>query len=67
MVSNTQNYLPEQAHFALNTTIEEEACPHNLFSTTSTTAHMALGDALAICLLEGSGFNSSDFARYHPG
>ena len=67
LVSNTQSYLAEQAHFVLNATIEEEACPHNLTPTTSTTAHLALGDALAICLLEGRGFTSSDFARYHPG
>jgi arabinose-5-phosphate isomerase len=67
LVSNTQSYLAEQAHFVLNATIAEEACPHNLTPTTSTTAHLALGDALAICLLEARGFSSSDFARYHPG
>lgn len=67
LVSNTQSYLAEQAHFVLNATIGEEACPHNLTPTTSTTAHLALGDALAICLLEARGFSSSDFARYHPG
>ena len=67
LVSNTQSYLAEQAHFVLNATIDEEACPHNLTPTTSTTAHLALGDALAICLLEARGFSSSDFARYHPG
>jgi arabinose-5-phosphate isomerase len=67
LVSNTQSYLAEQAHFVLNATIAEEACPHNLTPTTSTTAHLALGDALAICLLEARGFTSSDFARYHPG
>ena len=67
LVSNTQSYLAEQAHFVLNATIAEEACPHNLTPTTSTTAHLALGDALAICLSEARGFSSSDFARYHPG
>ena len=67
LVSNTQSYLAEHADFVLNATIEEEACPHNLAPTTSTTAHLALGDALAICLLEARGFTSDDFAKYHPG
>jgi arabinose-5-phosphate isomerase len=67
LVSNTQSYLAEQANFVLDATIAEEACPHNLTPTTSTTAHLALGDALAICLLEARGFSSADFARYHPG
>jgi arabinose-5-phosphate isomerase len=51
----------------LNATIGEEACPHNLAPTTSTSAHLALGDALAVCLLEARGFTSKDFAKYHPG
>jgi arabinose-5-phosphate isomerase len=67
LVSNTQSYLAEQADFVLNETIGEEACPHNLAPTTSTTAHLALGDALAVCLLEARGFTSDDFAKYHPG
>lgn len=67
LVSNTNSYLAEQADFVLNATIGEEACPHNLAPTTSTTAHMALGDALAVCLLEARGFTSDDFAKYHPG
>lgn len=67
LVSNTNSYLAEQADFVLNATIGEEACPHNLAPTTSTTAHVALGDALAVCLLEARGFTSDDFARYHPG
>ena len=67
LVSNRQSYLAEQAHYVLNATIKEEACPHNLTPTTSTTAHLALGDALAICLLEARGFSSADFARFHPG
>jgi arabinose-5-phosphate isomerase len=67
LVSNRQSYLAEQAHYVLDATIGEEACPHNLTPTTSTTAHLALGDALAICLLEARGFTSSDFARFHPG
>jgi arabinose-5-phosphate isomerase len=67
LVSNTNSYLAQQADFLLNATIAEEACPHNLAPTTSTTAHLALGDALAVCLLELRDFSSSDFAEYHPG
>ena len=67
LVSNTNSYLAEQADFVLNATIGEEACPHNLAPTTSTTAHLAMGDALAVCLLEAKGFTSDDFAKYHPG
>jgi arabinose-5-phosphate isomerase len=67
LVSNTKSFLAEQADFVLNATIGEEACPNNLAPTTSTTAHMALGDALAVCLLEARGFTSEDFAKYHPG
>ncbi|MGB3183710.1 MAG: KpsF/GutQ family sugar-phosphate isomerase [Cyclobacteriaceae bacterium] len=67
LVSNTESYLAKQADFILNATISEEACPNNLAPTTSTTAHLALGDALAVCLLEQRNFTSRDFARYHPG
>jgi len=67
LVSNTNSYLAQQADFVLNATIAEEACPHNLAPTTSTTAHLALGDALAVCLLELRHFSSRDFAEFHPG
>ena len=67
LVSNTNSYLAEQADFVLNATIAEEACPLNLAPTTSTTAHLALGDALAVCLLELRNFSMRDFAEYHPG
>lgn len=67
LVSNIDSYLARQADFVLDATIEEEACPHNLAPTTSTTAHMAMGDALAVCLLKLRNFSSQDFARYHPG
>jgi arabinose-5-phosphate isomerase len=67
LVSNTNSYLSQQADYVLNATIEEEACPNNLAPTTSTTAHMAIGDALAICLLELRNFSSEDFAEFHPG
>ncbi len=67
LVSNTKSYLAQQADYVLNATIEEEACPNNLAPTTSTSAHLALGDALAVCLLEARGFTPEDFAKYHPG
>jgi len=67
MVGELASFLAEQADLILNTSFEKEACPHNLAPTTSTTAQLALGDALAICLLECREFNESDFAKYHPG
>jgi len=67
LVSNTQSYLAKQADFTLNATIAEEACPNNLAPTTSTTAHLALGDALAVCLLKMKDFSDRDFAELHPG
>jgi arabinose-5-phosphate isomerase len=67
LVSNTDSYLAQQADFILNAGVSREACPHNLAPTTSTTAALALGDALAICLLESRHFNSEDFATLHPG
>jgi len=67
MVSSTDSYLAQCADFILNANIEREACPHNLAPTTSTTAALALGDALAVCLLEARGFSTTDFAGLHPG
>ncbi|WP_293786432.1 SIS domain-containing protein [uncultured Pedobacter sp.] len=67
MVGELNSFLAEQSDLILNTAFEKEACPHNLAPTTSTTAQLALGDALAICLLECREFNESDFAKYHPG
>lgn len=67
LVSNVNSHLALQADFVLNATIEAEACPNNLAPTTSTTAHMAIGDALAVCLQELRNFSSEDFARFHPG
>ena len=67
IVGNTESYLALQADIMLNTTVEEEACPHNLAPTTSTTAQMVMGDVLAICLMEMRGFKSEDFAKFHPG
>lgn len=67
MVGNTQSYLAGHANLVLNTTVSQEACPNNLAPTTSTTAQMVMGDALAVCLMELKGFNSEHFARFHPG
>jgi len=67
MVGELSSYLAEHADLVLNTSVEKEACPHNLAPTTSTTAQLAMGDALAVCLLECREFNEADFARYHPG
>lgn len=67
MVGQLNSDLAHQADFILNTTVAKEACPHNLAPTTSTTAQLAMGDALAICLLNARDFNEEDFGRYHPG
>ena len=67
MVGNMQSYLASQSDIVINTTVTQEACPNNLAPTTSTTAQMVMGDALAVCLMEARGFKSTDFARYHPG
>lgn len=67
ITGNPKSFLAEQADFVLNTHVEKEACPNNLAPTTSTTAQLVMGDALAIALLNLRGFSSSDFARYHPG
>lgn len=67
MTGNTESFLAQHADHILNTYVEKEACPNNLAPTTSTTAQLVMGDALAICLLELKGFSSKDFAKYHPG
>lgn len=67
IVGNKASYLANQADFVLDASVEKEACPNNLAPTTSTTAQLALGDALAISLLEYRGFTSEDFAKIHPG
>jgi arabinose-5-phosphate isomerase len=61
------SYLATQADYLLDTTIDQEACPNNLAPTTSTTAQLVMGDALAVCLLQLKGFTARDFAKYHPG
>lgn len=67
LVGNTNSYLAEQADYVLNATVDKEACPNDLAPTTSTTAALALGDALAVCLIEARNFTGEDFAKYHPG
>ncbi len=67
MTGSMDSILAKQADYVLSTYVEKEACPNNLAPTTSTSAQMAMGDALAICLLELRGFSSADFAKYHPG
>lgn len=67
MVGNMQSFLAQQSNIVLNTTVMQEACPNNLAPTSSTTAQMVMGDALAICLMELKGFNTDDFAKFHPG
>lgn len=67
MVGNMQSYLAGKSDIVLNTTVQQEACPNNLAPTTSTTAQIVMGDALAVCLMETKGFKSDDFAKFHPG
>jgi arabinose-5-phosphate isomerase len=64
---NETSYLATNAHIFVNSTVEKEACPNNLAPTTSTTAQLVMGDAMAVCLLSLKGFTEKDFARYHPG
>lgn len=67
ITGNKDSFLGQYADFILNAYVEKEACPNNLAPTTSTTAQLVIGDALAVCLLELRGFSSNDFAKYHPG
>jgi arabinose-5-phosphate isomerase len=67
LVGDVSSYLGTQADFVINAFVEKEACPLNLAPTTSTTVSLALGDALAICLLEARQFSTKDFAKFHPG
>ncbi len=67
ITGNKDSFLGQQVDYVLNAYVEKEACPNNLAPTTSTTAQLVIGDALAVCLLELRGFSSNDFAKYHPG
>lgn len=64
---NETSYLATHADIFVNSTVAKEACPNNLAPTTSTTAQLVMGDALAVCLLSLRGFSTEDFARFHPG
>ncbi len=66
-VGNKDSFLAKNANFILNSTVEKEACPNNLAPTSSTTAQLVMGDALAVALLQMRGFTDRDFAKYHPG
>ena len=67
ITGNIKSVLAEQADFVFNSFVKKEVCPNNLAPTTSTTAQLVMGDALAVCLLKIRGFSSRDFAKYHPG
>lgn len=67
IVGNIQSHLAQNADYVLNTTVSQEACPNNLAPTSSTTAQMVMGDALATCLMDLKGFKDGDFAKFHPG
>jgi arabinose-5-phosphate isomerase len=67
MVGNMASFLARQSGIVLNTTVSQEACPNNLAPTSSTTAQLVMGDAIAVSLIELRGFTSEDFARFHPG
>lgn len=67
MVGNLQSILAKSSNYILNTTVSQEACPNNLAPTASTTAQMAMGDAMAVSLMELKGFTANDFAKFHPG
>lgn len=67
ITGNTDSFLGQNSDYVLNTFVTQEACPNNLAPTTSTTAQLVMGDALAVSLLKLRGFSSKDFAKYHPG
>lgn len=67
MTGNPESKLGKAADIVLNTHVDKEACPNKLAPTSSTTVQMALGDALAVCLMELKDFKDTDFAKFHPG
>ena len=67
IAGNMTSCMAEHSTYVLDTSVDQEACPNNLAPTTSTTAQMAMGDALAVALIKCRDFKSDDFARYHPG
>ena len=67
MTGNSSSFLAQESNYVLSVAIQKEACPNNLAPTTSTTAQLVMGDAIAICLLEMRGFDKNNFAKFHPG
>ena len=67
IVGNRGSYLAQQADYVLDVTVDEEGIPGNLAPTSSTTAQLVMGDALAVCLMQCRGFSTDDFAKFHPG
>ena len=67
LVGNTESFLAHEADIVLDVTVEHEACPNNLAPTSSTTAQLVMGDALAVALIACRNFTAQDFARFHPG
>ncbi len=67
LVGNFDSFLAKEADIVLKAIVEKEACPNNLAPTSSTTAQLVIGDALAVCLIECRGFTAADFAKFHPG
>lgn len=67
MVGNTDSFLAQISNYVINTYVTKEACPNNLAPTSSTTAQLVMGDALAMTLLKLRGFTAADFAKVHPG
>ena len=67
ITGETKSYLSEKSDIVISSYVDAEACPNNLAPTTSTTAQLVIGDAIAVCLVKLRGFSSNDFAKYHPG
>lgn len=67
MTGNSESFLGKHSDYIINCSIEKESCPNNLAPTNSTTVQLALGDALAVCLMKHREFGAEDFAKFHPG
>ncbi|MBO7083869.1 MAG: KpsF/GutQ family sugar-phosphate isomerase [Bacteroidales bacterium] len=67
IVGNRNSYLAKQSDYILDVTVDSEGIPDNLAPTSSTTAQLVMGDALALCLMKCRGFSNADFAKFHPG
>ena len=67
ITGEANSYLSEKSDIVISSYVDNEACPNNLAPTTSTTAQLVIGDAIAVCLVKLRGFSPNDFAKYHPG